>query len=323
MSISSRSFTGSTDLEAMVQLTEALRSIGQQVYPIAADLYEELDDADVQVSARLWHDEELHLIGFAYINRYQNLVDVFDQRVFDRTIESQMMDWITTAAQQHNQNKSEMLTLDAGCLENDARRLAMLERHGFVLQPESSILMACSLNDPIPSPVLPAGFSIRQMGGTEEIEAYVNLHRAAYGTENMTVSYRQSIMNSPGYDPELDLVAVAPNGALAALCVCQIFPDDSPRAGGQKEGWTDPVATHPDYRRLGLAKALILTGMRLLKERGVDTALLGTSSTNQAMLRVAEEIGFHKTLNNTLWLSKEVGTSQDNRNHSYPGGVDH
>jgi mycothiol synthase len=191
MNISSRKYTGSADLQAMVQLTEALRSIGQRVYPIAADLYEELDDIDVQITVRLWQDQQQKLIGFAYINRYQNLVDVFDERVFDQTIETEMLDWIETAAQQRNQDKGETLTLDAGCLENDTRRRAMLERHGFVLQPESSILMARPLNDPIPAPVLPAGFCIRQMGGMEEVEAYVNLHREAFGTQNMTVSYRQ------------------------------------------------------------------------------------------------------------------------------------
>jgi mycothiol synthase len=306
MSISSRTYTGSADLEAMIQLTAALRSIGQVVYPTAADLYEDLDDTDIQVTTRLWQEKQQKLIGFAYINRYQNLVDVFDERVFNRTIETEMMGWIETATKQRNRNKGETLTLDASCMENDTRRLAMLERHGFVLQPESSILMVRPLIDPIPAPVLPVGFCIRQMGGMEEVEAYVNLHRAAFGTENMTVSYRQSIMNSPSYDPELDLVAVAPDGSLAALCICQIFPDDIPRAGGQKEGWTDPVATHPAYRHLGLAKALILTGMRLLQERGIDTALLGTSSTNEAMQRVAEEIGYRKSPNNTLWYSKTV-----------------
>ena len=105
--------------------------------------------------------------------------------------------------------------------------------------------------------------------------------------------------------PELDLVAVAPNGDLAAFCVCQIFPDDTPRAGGKKEGWTDPLGTHPAYQRRGLAKALILTGMQLLKDRGIDTALLGTSSTNIAMQRTAESLGF-RHVSNTLWYSKIV-----------------
>ena len=122
----------------------------------------------------------------------------------------------------------------------------------------------------------------------------------------MTVDYRRSIMNAPDYLPDLDLVAVAPDGRLAAFCVCQVFPDDSPRAGGTREGWTDPIGTAPDFQRMGLAKALMLTGMRLLKERGIDTVLMGTSSTNTAMQHTARSLGF-QTVSNTLWYSKQVG----------------
>jgi ribosomal protein S18 acetylase RimI-like enzyme len=289
----------------MIRLTELLRIRGQKVYPIAADLYEELEDRDVQVTVRLWEDEHRNLLGFAYINRYQNLVDVFDASIFTQDIESQMMDWIVSAARQRNQKRGVTLTLDASCSQNDQQRLLFLERHGFARQTDSSLLLARSLLDPLPAVLLPSGYSIRPMRGTAEIETYVSLHRAAFGTDIMTISYRQSIMNSPNYIPEIDLLAVTPDGSLAAFCMCQIFPDDEPRAGGQKEGWTDPVGTHPAHRRQGLAQALIITGMHVLQERGIDTALLGTSSTNEAMLHTAEKIGY-RSVSTTLWLAKVV-----------------
>jgi mycothiol synthase len=304
MGIRTSSFTGISDLHSMIKLTEQLRSLGQRVYPIAADLYEELDDPEVQRTARLWYRDN-QLIGFAYINRYQNMVDVFTETEISPTRQIEMMDWLVTCAKKCNQDKAESLSLDATALEDDHERIAFLAHLGFIQQEETSFLMSCPLNQPLPEPGLPDGFSIRPMGGTAELEAYVTLHRAAFGTENMTLPYRQSIMKAPGYLPDLDLVAVAPNGDLAAFCVCQIFLDDSPRAGGQKEGWTDPLGTHPNYRGLGLARALILTGMHLLYNRGIDTALLGTSSTNIAMQRLAEKIGF-KLVSNTLFFSKPV-----------------
>ena len=289
----------------MTALTQALRAAGQMVYPIAADLYEELADLEVQAAVRLWEDDRRQLVGFAYVSQYQNLVDVFEAGEFTPAIETEMVDWAVTAMQRRNQESGKTETLDASALESDLPRLAFLERHGFQRQAESSILMACPLDQPIPAPQLPPGFSIRPMSGEAEIEAYVALHRAAFGTGNMTVEYRRTIMSAPDFIPELDLVAVAPNGELAAFCVCQIFPDDAPRAGGHKEGWTDPMGTRPTYQRLGLAKALILTGMRLLKERGMDMAILGTSSQNLAMQRTAEAVGFRKATN-TLWYCKAV-----------------
>ena len=303
--LASRSYTGPADLQAMIDLTQALRARGQTVYPIAADLYEELAEASVQVTARLWENDRRQLAGFAYVSQYQNLVDVFDEGELTPALETEMIDWATAAVQRRNQETSETQTLDASVLESDLPRLAFLERHGFQRQAESSILMSRSLEQTIPEPRLPPGFIIRPMAGESEIEAYVALHRAAFGTEQMTVEYRRTIMSAPDFLPELDLVAVAPDGALAAFCVCQIFPDDTPRAGGRKEGWTDPVGTHPAYQRQGLVKALILTGMRLLKERGLDTAILGTSSQNAAMQLTAEAIGFRKA-SNTLWYCKSV-----------------
>ena len=303
--LTSRTYAGPADLQAMTALTQALRAAGQMVYPIAADLYEELADLEVQAAVRLWEDDRRQLVGFAYVSQYQNLVDVFEAGEFTPAIETEMVDWAVTAMQRRNQESGKTETLDASALESDLPRLAFLERHGFQRQAESSILMACPLDQPIPEPQLPPGFSIRPMSGEAEIEAYVALHRAAFGTGNMTVEYRRTIMSAPDFIPELDLVAVAPNGELAAFCVCQIFPDDAPRAGGHKEGWTDPMGTHPTYQRLGLAKALILTGMRLLKERGMDMAILGTSSQNLAMQRTAEAVGFRKATN-TLWYCKAV-----------------
>lgn len=304
MNLYSRPYKHPDDLPALIRLTETLRAAGQRVYPIAADLYEELDDADAQVSARLW-EEGGRLLGFAYISRWQNVVDAFHEDAFSPAAQTEMMDWLVEAARQRNRVKGETLTLDASALEDDLPRRTLLERFGFVRQGESSLLMACALDGDLPAPQLPEGFAIRPMGGAAELDAYVALHRAAFGTQNMSLDYRRAIMNAPGYLPELDLVAVAPDGALAAFCVCQIFDDDMPRAGGKKEGWTDPVGTHPAYRRLGLARALILSGMRLLRERGIDTALLGTGSTNVAMQRIAEEIGF-RVASNTVCFSKTI-----------------
>lgn len=304
-SLHSRAYTGHDDLQSMIRLTSALRSRGQRVYPIAADLFEELSESAVQESARLWENDRRDLAGFVYVSQFQNMVYAFDKNEFTPAVENEMVEWAAEAMQYRNRQTNQNLTLDASVLDDDLPGVALLERHDFERQTESSILMARPLDQDIPEPQLPPGFSIRPMGGEAELEAYVALHQAAFGTSNMTVEYRRTIMNAPDYLPELDLVGVAPDGDLAAFCVCQIFPDDTPRAEGLKEGWTDPVGTHPAYQRMGLAKALLLIGMELLKKRGMDTALLGTGSSNIAMQKTASAAGF-KHASTTLWYSKKL-----------------
>jgi ribosomal protein S18 acetylase RimI-like enzyme len=117
------------------------------------------------------------------------------------------------------------------------------------------------------------------------------LHRAAFGTNNMTLESRQAMMGLANYDPELDLVAVAPDGALAAY-VFGSYNREEMELSGLKTGFTDPVATHPKYRRRGLSRALLLESLRRLKQRGLETARLGTSSANIAMQKTAQSVGY-------------------------------
>ena len=155
----SRAYTGPADLNAMIDLIKSLRNNGQVVYPIAADLHEELADPDVQITARLWETASQRLVGFAYVNRYDNMVDVFQAQDFTPEIELEMINWVVAAVQRRTHDKAEIHTLDASALESDSPRLAFLERHGFARQRGSSILMARSLDQPTPDPRMPAGFT--------------------------------------------------------------------------------------------------------------------------------------------------------------------
>ena len=272
---------------------------------MAADLFEDLADAEIQSTVNLWEDEQGLLAGFSYVSNFDNLVVVFDEGLFTSDIQDTLIDCAVQAVRLRAQKRGEKLTLDIGAREDDAARLAFLERIGFIRQDETSVLLARRLDEYIPTPGLQVGFTIRPIKGESELEDYVALHRAAFKTEYMTVEYRRAIINAPDYLPDLDLVAIAPSGRMAGFCVCQIFPDDAPRAGGQREAWVDPVGTHPKYQFLGLAKAMILTGMHLLKARGIDTALLSTTLSNTAMLHTAESVGF-RAVSTMRWYSKAV-----------------
>jgi ribosomal protein S18 acetylase RimI-like enzyme len=158
--------------------------------------------------------------------------------------------------------------------------------------------MRRQLSEPIPALKLPQGFVIRPVRGTHEAEAVATMHRAAFGTDYMTTEKRLAIMNTSEYDPSLDLVVIAPDEAIAANCICSVNQIS-------KVGSTDPIMTHPRFQRMGLAHALLLTGLRLLKERGMISAHLGTSGSNLAMQKTAESVGF-TIESKTLWFSMEV-----------------
>ncbi len=136
------------------------------------------------------------------------------------------------------------------------------------------------------------------------MNALVELQQAAFGTQNMTVDYRLAMMRVPEYDPQLDLLAVAPDGRLTAFCVGGVSAEENVQTG-LNAGWLDPIGTRPEFQRQGLARALMLTGLSLLKARGMDRATMNMSAANIAMQKTAEAVGF--AVEATIaWFEKQL-----------------
>jgi len=300
--ITSRTYAGADDLQQVVDLLSRVRRPERIAdYPSMADLNELLCLPAIQANTRLWFDKG-QIIAFALVDSYNNLS--FEYQEANSDLQAEIVQWGVECIKRKPHRVEEPLTLDASCREEDRDRIALLERHGFVRQAVRSLHLARPLREPIPQPTLPAGFEIRTLKGRDEVEEWVRLHRAAFGTERMTIEERLAMMSGTDYSPELDLVMTGPDGRLAAYCMCQIFREENARTG-RNEGYTDPVATHPECQGRGLAKALLLTGLHLLQERGVETALMGTSSENETMQRAAMAVGF-RVKSTTVWFAKPV-----------------
>jgi len=290
----------------MIQFLFAVRPTERLAdYPGPVDLRELLALHTVQENTRLWFAGDGRLGAYAFVDQYDNLRFAADPQNPQPNLEAEIVGWGVACLRRAMRAEDKMRTLDASCREDDVEQIAFLERHGFIRQATRSLHLVRPLTESIPTPQLPDGFSIRHVQGEQEVAALVALHRAAFGTEYMTPEERLAMMRVPAYDAALDLVVVAPaSGRLAAYCLCGISQEENERTG-RREGYTDPIATHPDFQRRGLARALLLTGLQGLQQRGMDTAVLGTGGDNGAMLRTAQSIGF-KVQTTTLWFSRPV-----------------
>ena len=83
----------------------------------------------------------------------------------------------------------------------------------------------------------------------------------------MTVESYGNTMNAWPYRADLDCIAVAPDGRVAAFCLAWL--DDENRVGE-----LEPVGTHADFRRLGLASAVCAFALRRLAEEGAARAVV-------------------------------------------------
>jgi len=228
----SRLYAGSADLRLMIELLIALRpSYRLTDYPSIADLRELLMLDPVRDATRLWVNARGELAGFALVDPYNNLRWEIDPRAASCDLESEIVAWGVDCRRREPAEEGVSYTLDASCRERDLERIAFLERHGFIQQPLRSLHLERRLNEPIPPLLLPSGFVLRSVTGEHEADALTALHRAAFGTEHMTVDERLAMMRVPTYDPALDLVVVAPGGRLAAYCLCSVCSEENERGG--------------------------------------------------------------------------------------------
>lgn len=294
--LSSRTYEGEKDFQIMLDLLISIRPPDYlDDYPTRVDIEENLMSAAVRANTRLWFEEQ-QPVGWAYVDEFNNLRWEIE-RLYEDAISAEVVQW-GEACIRKARVENKRTTLDASCREDYTERISFLKRHGFFQTQDTTLYMIRPLSEPIPEPVLPPGFIVRPIAGPHKAEEVASMHRAAFGTNYMTAETRLAIMNTSEYDMSLDLVVVTPGGMIAANCICS--------ANEQRQiGSTDPIGTHPRYQRMGLARALLATGLQLLKERGMLSAQLGTSGENIAMQKTAESVGF--TIHyKTIWFSKEV-----------------
>lgn len=307
ITLTNRPYSSDIDLAAMTELLLAGRNANIiPLWPTLIELRAELAEPPIAGGSevQLWHRDGM-LAGFVLVSWREDLLGVYtNMRERDGVVVEEMLHWVLECIQAEAARRGEMVRIRARSREADVALVTQLERSGFERAQRVTICMTRSLDAPIPTSQLSAGFSIRSVQGEEEIEAYLALHYDAFGEHFKSSGSRRAFMRDPAYIPDLDLVAVAADGTLAALCVCSIDHEESERIG-HTVGWTDPIGTRPQFRRRGLARDLILEGFRRLKAHGVATAILATGSDNVAARSVYESVGYRMD-HTVLSYAKEV-----------------
>lgn len=301
MLLSDREYKGPADLQAMIDLLVTVRAPERIAdWPGMVELQEVMQQPEVTAYTRLWWAAG-SLLAWAFVDQWSNVH--FEGRPPPDMWAGAVFAWASSVLGSRAA-PGEPLTLDAKAAECDTERIALLEQHGFVRQPERTLHYVRSLDETLAVPVLPPGFHIRPLG-PGEVEPAAELHRLAFGTDYMTAENRLAMMTGDEYDPAGDLVVVAPDGTLAAYTMASISPAEN-AISGRADGFTDPVATRPEFQRRGLAKAVLLAACAHLKRRGANRARLGTSSENVAMRRAAESAGY-RVESAMVWFRRDLG----------------
>jgi mycothiol synthase len=163
---------------------------------------------------------------------------------------------------------------------DDAARQEMLREHGYSRSGYAEHQWRRDLDVPISAVPVPNGYTIRALGdGLELLErCYASglgfhegdIHVAVENRDDPT--WYHNIQNAPLYRRDLDLVAVAADGAIAAFCT--IWFDDVTRSA-----YFEPVATVPAHQQRGLGTSLLREGLCRLQRMGATRAFVGGNSS--------------------------------------------
>ena len=146
--------------------------------------------------------------------------------------------------------------------------------------------------DAFPPAHLPAGFRLKSLAEDNNLP---KLHRLlwrgfGHGDEPAEdgLEERSLMQSAPNYRHDLNLVVEAPCGDFAAYCGMWYEPVHA-------ICYVEPVATDPDYRRLGLGKAAVLEGIRRCAGLGATVAFVGSA------LPFYHSLGFEVAYNRSAW----------------------
>lgn len=232
----------------------------------------------------LWETESGKLVGVANAEDSNNYF--FQIHPHYREIEPQMLAW-TEAHHQTRKSKETPHSLHIFTFENDQLRNTLLQANDYTDEGACEYDRQRSLDAPIPKIVLPQGYHVRNIhiDDPSDCAKWATADNNAFGHQRNTAASIAVRAQAPTYREDLDLVAVAPDGSFAAFCIVWLAEENG-------YGVFEPVGTHPDHRRKGLASAVINAGLQRLKELGATLAYVG-SGADAPSNYLYEALGFN------------------------------
>ncbi|MDR2546373.1 MAG: GNAT family N-acetyltransferase [Lachnospiraceae bacterium] len=146
---------------------------------------------------------------------------------------------------------------------------------------------------------LPEGFSFMSMADDWNWQQYNRVMWRGFNNEGKaehdekTISGRKEMLSSPMINPELVIVVVAPDGNYVSHCGMWYRPGDF-------YCYVEPVVTDPEYRKMGLGKAVVLEGIRRCGNLGAMQAVVGSDQ------QFYYNIGFYPIYTGTWWEWKTI-----------------
>ena len=244
---------------------------------------------------RLWETEDGRLVGVIHTEGARG--DAYLEIHPDyRQIEEEIIEWaennLAVAVDNGDEKKLVIFTY-----EYDLPRRRLLEKRGYKKLESGGVIRRMRFgNRSIPDSQIADGYVMREVrpDDIDECQKIANLLNASFRRNIHTAREYQSFAeNSPSYNRDLELVAVAPDDSFAAH-VGMIYDEVN------HYGLFEPVCTHPDHVRKGLAGTLMFEGMRRVRALGATEVNVATGD-QPAANKLYESVGFPEVYKGYNW----------------------
>ena len=245
-------------------------------------------------NVNLWLDAN-QLVGWTVLQAPFWALDYAIHPKFTASIHPEILNWADQRASQLLHTPFERSAWFVNVFDYQLERRRQLEQAGFADQgdaavdPWSKVWLVLKEETPLSQPDLPQSFTLRPLAGARECSAYVDLHQAVFESKNMTLAWRQGVLQQPAYRAQSDLIALSPDGELAAFCIGWYNPN-GPK--GMPCGQIEPMGVGARFRSLGLGRAILSACLARLRSMGAGQIYVETDSYRDAARTLYESVGF-------------------------------
>lgn len=255
---------------------------------------------------QLWETADGQLAGLVHPERD----DEFCLQIhpdYREQIEDAMLDWAEMHYGKINTDGQRILHL--AVFDYDRPRLRRLLERGYERTQNGWIVRRMYLgSQTIPTSTLANGYTLHEVGPHSldvpgDCQRVAELLCAGFNRPSGThtaADYLRFITCSPSFRQDLNLFAAAPDGSFAAHAALT-YDEENRRA------IFEPVCTHPDHRRKGLAQALMFEGIHRIRALGARQVTVATGDA-EAANKLYDSLGFTEGYQGRYW--RKVFTSE-------------
>lgn len=250
---------------------------------------------------RLWQNTQGEMLGFALFDigrtAFSSWTQIHPGQRENAELYDAMLEWLDERAIEERKGDPTRDLLYNAIYDDDIPQQSALLRHNYQPGDIGLLYMYRELDGILPEPLLSPGWQVRHVADEGEFEDRVAIHCDVWHPSRVTLEAYRRLRTIPGYTPELDIVAVAPDGTFASYCICWFDPLN-------RCGEFEPVGTRAAFRGQGIGKAVMLEGLRRLQLLGATSAIVNTNNGNDPARHLYESVGFRVIAEDRYYIKR-------------------